>query len=36
VDLFGQYGEQERALLLDLLGRFRQVLVDQAGTIKPD
>jgi DNA-binding MarR family transcriptional regulator len=34
VDLFGRYGEQERALLLDLLGRFRQVLVDQAGTIK--
>ena len=34
VELFGSYSESEQRLLLDLLARFRQILVDQAAVIK--
>jgi DNA-binding MarR family transcriptional regulator len=33
-ELFGSYSEREQKLLLDLLARYRQILVDQAAAIK--
>ena len=34
VGLFDSYGERDQKLLIDLLARFRQILIDQAAAIK--
>jgi DNA-binding MarR family transcriptional regulator len=34
VGLFESYGERDQKLLIDVLARFRQILIDQAAAIK--
>lgn len=34
VELFGSYSESDQRLLLDVLPRFRQILIDQAAALK--